>query len=77
MNAVKVSVIIPVKNQARHIKACLNSVMKQTLQEIEIIVVEGGSTDNTKEIILEQMDADQRIKLLNKENLGLSQIGRA
>ena len=72
MEAVKVSVIIPVINQAKHIKACLNSVMMQTLQEIEIIVVEGGSTDNTKEIICTEMDKDPRIIILNKEELGLS-----
>ncbi|MDO5571648.1 MAG: glycosyltransferase family 2 protein [Bacteroidales bacterium] len=72
MDSVKVSVIIPVINQESHIGGCLDSVMAQTLKEIEIIVVEGGSTDHSPEIICEHMDKDKRIKLLNKAGEGLS-----
>ncbi|MEG1585343.1 MAG: glycosyltransferase family 2 protein [Bacteroidales bacterium] len=77
MSSVKVSVIIPVRNQEQHLSACLESVMNQTLQEIEIIVIEGGSTDKTVEIICEHMDRDPRIHLLNKAGKGLSMARQA
>ncbi|MEG2945669.1 MAG: glycosyltransferase, partial [Bacteroidales bacterium] len=72
MNSVKVSVIIPVRNQEKHLPACLDSVMNQTLQEIEIIVIEGGSTDKTVDTICHYMDMDPRIQLINKVGEGLS-----
>ncbi len=77
MNSVKVSVIIPVINQGNHISACLESVLGQTLKDIEVIVVEGGSTDNTSDIILRFMDKDPRIKLINKSNEGLPMARKA
>ena len=77
MNSIKVSVIIPVRNQGDHISACLDSVLGQTLKEIEIIIVEGGSTDETGDIILKYMDKDPRIKLINKSNEGLSMARKA
>ncbi len=61
----KVSVIIPVFNQAIHIKECLESVSKQTLKEIEIIVIDGGSNDQTTEIVKEHQVLDQRVVLLS------------
>ena len=72
MSSVKVSVIIPVRNQARHLPDCLNSVIRQTLPEIEIIVIDGGSTDTTVDIVCNYMDRDPRIHLLNKAGDGLS-----
>ncbi|MGL4293899.1 MAG: glycosyltransferase family 2 protein [Bacteroidales bacterium] len=72
MSSVKVSVIIPVKNQEKHISLCLESVTKQTLQEIEIIVIEGGSSDQTADIICQHMDRDPRIHLLICPDQGLS-----
>lgn len=47
MGDICVSVIIPVYNAERHLEECLNSCLKQTLREIEIICVNDGSTDNT------------------------------
>ncbi|MEG1616031.1 MAG: glycosyltransferase family 2 protein [Bacteroidales bacterium] len=77
MDSVKVSVIIPVMNQGDHICACLDSVMNQTLQEIEIIVVEGGSKDRSTEIICAHMDRDPRIRMLNKAGEGLPMARKA
>ena len=51
MNEYKVSVIVPVYNVEKYIEKCLNSLVKQTLDEIEIIVVNDGSPDNSDKII--------------------------
>ena len=57
----KVSVIIPVYNVENYIERCLDSVVNQTLQDIEIIVVNDGSTDSSKEKI-ESYNRSNRLK---------------
>ena len=70
---IKVSVIVPVYNVEKYLKKCLNSLVNQTLQEIEILVVNDGSTDRSQEIIDEfQRDFPLKIKAFKKENGGLS-----
>ncbi len=70
---VKVSVIVPVYNVEGYIEKCLNSLVNQTLQEIEIIVVNDGSKDNSKRIIEKFINLyPQKIVYLEKENGGLS-----
>ena len=67
---VKVSVIVPAYNAEKYIDKCLESLINQTLKDIEIIVVNDGSKDNTLEKINKY--SDKRIKLLNlKENKGI------
>lgn len=67
----KVSVIIPNFNNARYIESAIMSVLQQTLQEIEVIVVDDCSTDNSWEVIQELAKKDRRIKILkNPENSG-------
>ena len=69
----KVSVIIPVYNVEHYIDRCLKSVIEQTLEDIEIIIVNDGSTDSSKEIIEKYINKyPSRIKYLEKENGGLS-----
>ncbi len=69
-----VSVIIPVYNEENNISKSLESVLNQTYKNIEIIVVNDCSTDNTKEIVEEYIKKDSRIKLINKpKNEGLLQ----
>ncbi|MBQ6516479.1 glycosyltransferase family 2 protein [bacterium] len=64
----KVSVIIPVYNTEKYLRQCLDSVTNQTLQDIEIICVNDGSTDRSQDILEEYAQKDSRILLINKEN---------
>lgn len=69
----KVSVIVPVYNVAPYLHKCLDSIINQTLQDIEIICVNDCSTDNSLEILKEYSEKDSRIKLIDfKENKGVS-----
>lgn len=65
----KVSIIIPVYNTEEYIEKNLNSLVNQTLREIEIIVVNDGSTDNSMTIVEEFAARDSRIKIINQRNL--------
>jgi glycosyltransferase involved in cell wall biosynthesis len=71
MENIKVSIIIPVYNVEKYLVQCLESVINQTLKEIEIICVNDGSTDNSTHILKEYAQMDQRIKIINKKNAGL------
>ena len=68
----KVSVIIPVYNVENYIDRCLKSVTNQTISDLEIIVVNDGSTDKSKEIINNYLEKFKNIKYYEKENGGLS-----
>jgi len=68
----KVSVIIPVYNVQKYLAKCLDSVINQTLKDIEIICVNDGSTDNSLEILKAYAEKDSRIKIISQENRGLS-----
>lgn len=70
MNNIKVSVIIPIYNSEKYLKQCLDSVINQTLKEIEIIIINDGSTDNSLQIIQEYINKHSNIKLINKQNEG-------
>jgi len=74
MNFPKVSVIIPVYNTEKYLEEAINSIVNQTLREIEIIVVNDGSTDNSGKMLVEFAQKDKRIKVLTHEkNKGLSE----
>jgi len=69
----KVSVIVPVYNVEKYLKKCLHSLVNQTLQEIEILVINDGSSDGSQKIIEEfQKKFPLKIKSFTKENGGLS-----
>lgn len=68
----KVSVIIPVYNNEQYLKECLDSIVNQTLSDIEIICVNDGSEDNSLQIIEEYKQKDNRIILINQDNMGQS-----
>ena len=65
---IKVSVIIPVFNTEKYINKCLSSLVNQTLDDIEIICVNDGSTDNSLEIIEKIANNDARIKIINQKH---------
>ena len=69
MEKIKVSVIIPVFNSERYLRKCLDSVINQTLKEIEIICVDDGSTDGSVAILEEYAKNDPRFKILKQKNL--------
>lgn len=64
---IKISVIMPSLNVEPYIKECIESVMNQTLKDIEIICIDAGSTDGTKEIIDKLAEADKRIRVVESE----------
>ena len=72
MNKIKVSVIVPVYNTEKYLDKCLNSLVNQTLKDIEIIVVNDGTKDNSEKIIRQYSKKYPSIKYYKKENGGLS-----
>lgn len=66
----KISVIMPVYNAEKYLKEAMDSIINQTLQDIEIICVNDGSTDNSLNILKEYAAKDNRIKIIDKENQG-------
>lgn len=68
----KITVIIPVYNTAQYLDRCISSVVRQTYNILEIILVDDGSTDNSYEICKRWAQRDSRIILLHKENGGQS-----
>ena len=72
MDNIKVSVIIPVYNVEKYLKQCLDSIVNQTLKDIEIICIDAGSTDGSVGIIKEYQLKDNRIDHVNKVSLRLN-----
>ena len=66
----KVSIIVPVYNAEKYLKRCINSLKNQTLEDIEIILVDDSSTDSSLEICQIAADEDSRIKVIHKVNEG-------
>lgn len=72
MIMVKVSVIVPVYNVEKYLEECLDSIINQTLEDIEIICVNDGSTDNSLSILESFAKKEDRIKIISQENQGLA-----
>lgn len=72
-NTIAVSVIIPIFNVEEYIAKCLDSVLRQSLKEIEVICIDDASTDGSMEVLLKYKKSDSRVRVIqNEENLGLS-----
>ena len=67
---IKISIIIPIYNVEKYLRQCLDSVINQTLEDIEIICIDDGSTDNCGQIIDKYASIDRRIVAIHKENGG-------
>lgn len=67
---VKVSILVPCYNVEKYLKQCLDSIINQTLRDIEIICINDGSTDTTPQILDEYAKNDSRIKVIHKSNSG-------
>lgn len=70
MSTPKVSIVIPCYNVEKYLHQCLDSVVNQTLRDLEIICVNDGSTDSTLSIIQEYAEKDSRFKIIDKPNAG-------
>ena len=68
----KISIIVPIYNVEKYLKRSLDSLVNQTLEDIEIILVDDGSTDNSFNICQEYVARDNRFKLIHQENKGLA-----
>ena len=68
----KVSIVVPVYKVEKYIENCIESLVSQTLREIEIILVDDGSPDKCGEICDVYAARDNRIKVLHKKNAGVS-----
>ena len=69
---IKVSIIVPIYNVEKYLKRCLDSLVNQTLNDIEIICINDGSTDDSLDILNEYAKRDERIVVINQENSGQS-----
>lgn len=77
MNNPKISIIIPVYNTEEYLEECFDSILAQTYQNFEVIVVDDGSTDNSGSICDEYAHKDERFKIIHKENGGVSSARNA
>lgn len=68
----EVSVIIPVYNNEKYVEKCIRSVMEQTFRDLEIIVINDGSTDGSGEILERLAAEDGRVRLISQENGGVA-----
>ena len=70
MGNVKASIIVPVYNAEQYLQECLDSILAQTLKDIEIIAIDDGSPDNCGKIIDEYAKKDKRLKAIHQKNSG-------
>lgn len=69
----KISIIMPIYNVEQYLEQCLDSCINQTLEDIEVICVNDGSSDNSLQILENYAKKDARIKIINQENQGISE----
>ena len=67
MDKVKVSIILPALNSIEYIRQCVDSILAQTLKDIELLCVDAGSTDGTLELFREYAEKDKRVRVINSD----------
>ena len=67
----KVSIVVPVYNKEKDVKKCINSLVRQSYRDIEIVIIDDGSTDNSYDICNKYAKRDSRVKVFAKENEGV------
>ena len=67
----QISVVVPVYNEEKYLPDCLNSILNQTYSDLEVIIVDDGSTDQSGEICDQFQSRDNRVKVIHKSNGGL------
>lgn len=77
MNQIDISIIVPIYNVELYLEKCIRSILNQTFQNFELILVNDGSTDSSREICNEFAQKDERIKVIHKENGGVSSARNA
>ena len=70
MNKIDVSIVVPLYNKENEIRRCLNSLIEQSVSNIEIIVVDDGSKDGSADVVREYTDNDPRVHLIVQKNQG-------
>lgn len=70
----KISVIIPVYNTERYLPRCLDSVLSNTYDNLEVICINDGSTDNSINILDNYKVSDERVVVINQKNSGVSAV---
>lgn len=66
----QISLLVPIYNVERYLRECLDSVQSQTFKNVEVICINDGSTDGSRQIIQEYLDSDSRFKVIDKPNSG-------
>lgn len=72
IQAPEVSVVMSVFNGSRHLEESINSILEQSCQRLELIVVDDGSTDGTPQILRERQSQDTRLRIISQQNAGLT-----
>lgn len=72
MDIVKISIIVPVYNTGSMLEKCINSILAQSLRELEVIIVDDGSTDESPMLCDKFAEEDKRVKVIHKKNEGVS-----
>ena len=68
----KISIIIPVYNAEKYLKICVDSILNQTFKDFELILIDDGSSDTSKEICEQYIKLDNRVKVIEQSNKGVS-----
>ena len=66
------SIIVPIYNTERYLRTCVDSIINQDYKDIEVLLIDDGSTDNSLSICQEYKERDNRIKVFHKNNEGLN-----